>query len=149
MSLFISTYKNKIDKKLRVSVPSQFRSVISKSSFAGIIVYRSITNKCLEGCSLERLEKITEMIDSLDPFSSERDAFSTAILGGSIQLSFDTEGRVNIPDDIIAELGLTETAVFVGKGHTFEIWSNEEFEKHISESRKIAFENRDKIKVIK
>lgn len=146
MSLFLSTYKNKIDKKLRVSVPSQFRSVVSSSSFQGIIVYKSIINNCLEGCTIERLNKITEMIDNLDPFSEEKDAFATAILGGSFQLSFDSEGRVVIPNELVSEINLNETAVFVGKGHTFEIWNQSEFEKRTSSAREIALKNRDKIK---
>jgi len=96
---------------------------------------------------MERLQKMTDMIDNLDPFSSEKDAFATAILGGSFQLSFDSEGRISLPPELINSVNLSETAVFVGKGSTFEIWTDVEFEKHITNARKIAFENRGKIKV--
>lgn len=146
MSLFISTYKNKVDKKLRVSIPVQFRTAVGNSSFQGVVLYKSIINNCLEGCSMERLMKITDMIDDLDPFSNEKDAFATSILGGSFQLSFDTEGRVVLPSELISDMNIAENAVFVGKGHTFEIWNEEEFNKHMENSRKIAFENRDKIR---
>ncbi len=146
MSLFISTYKNKVDKKLRVSVPAQFRSAISDSAFQGIIAYRSIINDCIEGCSLERLENLTALIDNLDPFSSEKDAFATSVLGGSYQLQFDPEGRVLLPQDLVCDLQIEETAVFIGKGHTFEIWNEAKFEEHIVKSRQIAFENRDKLR---
>ncbi len=98
---------------------------------------------------MEKLEKLTEMIDNLDPFSPEKDAFETVILGGSVQLSFDTEGRVVIPSDIAEQYDIKDTAVFVGKGSSFQIWSEKEFEKHASESREIALQNRDKIKVMK
>lgn len=146
MHLFLSTYKNKIDSKLRVSVPAQFRSVIAKSSFNGIIIYKSISNNCLEGCGIERLEDITQMIDNLDPFSDEREAFATTILGGSHQLSFDTEGRIVLPSELVKELNISKTAVFIGKGRSFEIWSEDEFSKHFEKSKSLASQNRDKIK---
>ena len=149
MSLFLSTYKNKIDKKLRVSIPAQFRNALVNSSFGGIVVYKSITQNCIEGCSIERIQKITEMIDELDPFSDEKDAFATAILGGSFQLGFDTEGRVVLPEELYSTINLSETAVFIGKGHTFEIWNDEKYEENMEKARKIAFENRDKIRVSK
>lgn len=147
--LFLSTYKNKVDKKCRVSIPSQFRTALSNSSFQGVILHKSIANNCIEGMGLERLEKITEMIDNLDPFSPEKDAFETVILGGSVQLSFDSEGRVILPVEMVERYGINETAIFVGKGSSFQIWSEEEFAKHSEDSRKIALENRDKIRVIK
>lgn len=143
--MFISTYRNKLDKKLRVSVPSQFRSVVAQSNFAGVVVYKSIINDCIEGCTIERMQKMMDMIDNLDPFSNERDAFATAILGGSFQLSFDGEGRIIIPEELIDSLSGTEQAVFVGKGSTFEIWSEIEFAKYSENARKIAFENRGKM----
>jgi MraZ protein len=145
MSLFISTYKNKVDKKCRVSVPSQFRSVFAKSSYNGIILYKSIINQCLEACTMERLESVYSKIDSLDHFSEERDAFATSILGGSYQLGFDPEGRVVIPSSLLGDVEISDNAVFVGKGHTFEIWSEEKFDKYIIQARELALKNKMKL----
>ncbi len=142
MALFLSTYVNKIDKKGRVSVPAQFRAVLANENFPGIIAYASFVNPCVEACGIQRIERMAESIDSLDPFSDQRDAFATSILGGSVQLPFDSEGRVVIPEDLMKESGLVEQAVFVGKGATFEIWSPKTFEQYAEKARNLAKQER-------
>lgn len=144
--LFLSTYINKVDKKGRVSVPSSFRSVLS-DDFLGIIAYESISNTCIEACSLERIKKLSDGIDTLDPYSDERDAFSSVILGGSIKLSFDSEGRILLPEDLIEFAGLQERACFVGKGQTFEIWNPEKYEEHYKKAKEIARKNRTLLRI--
>jgi MraZ protein len=128
--LFLSKYVNILDKKQRVSVPSQFRAVLSAQEFKGVVVYQSIRNKCIEACSIEKIHKLYEMINNLDPYAEERDAFETIILGGSFQLAFDKEGRINLPEELIRYAGLKSQICFVGKGEIFEIWDLEEFENY-------------------
>ena len=136
--LFLSTYINKIDKKGRVSVPASFRSALSEQNFPGIIAYSSFINPCVEACGINRIEVLNQTIDSLDPYSEARDAFATTILGGCIQLAFDSEGRVILPENLIAFAKLDEQACFVGKGATFEIWHPTVFEEYAANAREIA-----------
>lgn len=91
---------------------------------------------------MSRIEKLSERIDALDPFSEEHDAFAAAILGGSVQLSFDGEGRVMLPESLLADAGISEDVVFVGKGKTFEIWKPEDYAKHAEAARRMALEKR-------
>jgi len=147
--LFLSTYINKIDKKGRVSVPSSFRVPLIRDNFSGIIVYESVRSNCIEGCSLERLEHLSSSIDNLDPYSDERDAFATIILGGSIKLSFDSEGRVVLPDSLIKFASLAGEACFVGKGQTFEIWNPKEYEKYYVKAKEMAMQKRNVLKLNK
>lgn len=147
MALFLSTYTNKIDKKGRVSVPANFRATLNDQSFKGIIAYQSFTNNCIEACGIDRIERLSESIDSLDPYSDERDAFATTILGGSVQLAFDSEGRIMLPEDLLKEAGITEGAVFVGKGATFEIWDPIKFEEYASKARDLAKRERANLRL--
>lgn len=142
MSLFLSRYVNSIDKKGRVSVPSNYRQTSSNESFSGVVVYPSIRNSCLEACSIDRLKDLAEMIYNLDPYSEERDAFETIILGEAVQLSFDKEGRVSLPKNLIEFANLESSVCFVGKGKVFEIWKPEIFETHLKEAKEIAVKNR-------
>ncbi len=146
--LFLSTYINKIDKKGRVSIPSSFRSLLNET-FPGVIMYESIGNACIEACSLERIKKLSDGIDSLDPYSDERDAFSSVILGGSVKLSFDSEGRVLIPEELIKFAGLSDKACFVGKGQTFEIWNSSRYEEHYRNAKEMARKSRNLLKINK
>ncbi len=141
--LFLSTFAKKIDKKGRVSVPSQFRAIVANEEFGGIVLYQSFINECLEGCAMSRIEAISERIDALDPFSEEHDAFASTILGGSVQLPFDGEGRIVIPVEMLEGIGIDEEAIFVGKGKTFEIWHPQKFALHAENSRKLALAKRN------
>jgi MraZ protein len=148
MALFLSSFQKKIDKKGRVSVPSTFRAVLAPEHFNGIVVYQSFINPCLEACGMSRIEKLSERIDALDPFSEEHDAFAATILGGSVQLAFDGEGRVMLPEHLLEGAGIGEDVVFVGKGKTFEIWKPEDYAKHAEAARKIALEKRQHLRAM-
>jgi MraZ protein len=140
--LFLSSYINKIDKKGRVSIPAQFRAALGNQSFQGVIAYGSFINDCVEACGVERIEYLNKTIDNLDPYSDARDAFATAILGGSIQLPFDKEGRVILPTELVEIANLEDQACFVGKGSTFEIWEPKKFHEYSKKAREIAKNNR-------
>ena len=135
MALFLSTFENKVDTKGRVSVPSQFRSMLHGQDFSGIVLYESSINDCIEGCSIERIQKLSEAIDDLDPTSRERDAFAAVILGGAAQLPFDTDGRVVLPKNLMEFAGIKDKAVFIGKGQTFEVWEPKKFEEYTKRAR--------------
>ncbi len=146
MALFLSTIEKQIDKKGRVSVPPTFRAVLAAQNFNGMIAYASFTNRCIEACGMQRIEALNARIEALDPFSEERDAFATAILAGSTQLAFDSEGRVVIPEALLKKANITGVGIFVGKGATFEIWSPELFGKQETAMRDLALAKRLSLK---
>ncbi|MFO1241690.1 MAG: division/cell wall cluster transcriptional repressor MraZ [Rickettsiales bacterium] len=146
MGLFLSSFTKKIDKKGRVSVPSTFRAVLSSEHYQGVVVRHSFINPCIEACGMTRMEQLKDQINSLDPYSEEHEAFSTAILGGSDQLPFDGEGRIILPEELLKDAGITEEAVFVGKGDMFEIWEPKAYAKYAEHARKVALENRAKLR---
>ena len=144
--LFLSTFNNKIDKKGRVSVPSTFRSLLSEVENA-VVIYESIRSKCLEGCSVARLQQMSNSIDKLDLYSDERDAFATVILGGSIKLSFDSEGRIILPEALLNFADLKGEACFVGKGEVFEIWNPKVYQEYFEKAKELANKNRNLLKM--
>lgn len=147
MALFLSTYTNKIDKKGRVSVPAQFRACLAPEEFQGIVAYGSFVNPCIEASGISRIERLSNSIDSLDPFSDERDAFATSILGGSFQLPFDGEGRVMFPEELMKLSGIKDEAVFVGKGAAFEIWEPGAFASYAAKAREVASVRRGSLRL--
>ena len=144
--MFISTYENKLDKKGRVSVPASYRSHLSAHGYSGVICYPSFTNSSIEFCPQDRLQKIIDTIDTLNPFEENRDIFSTSILANSFQLNFDSEGRVTIPDKFLTHSGIKEKVLFVGQGKTFQMWEPTAFKKFSAEARKKANLKRSELK---
>ena len=144
--MFLSSYENKIDKKGRVSVPATFRSHLSSLGYNGFISYPSFNYSALEACSQDRIEKLSKLIDSLNPFEEKRDFFATSILSESVNLQFDTEGRVSLSEKLIKHAKIKNNILFVGLGKTFQIWEPHIFEKFKIEAKKNAYKNREGLK---
>ena len=144
--MFLSSYENKIDKKGRVSVPATFRSHLSSMGYNGFISYPSFNHPALEACSQERIEKLSNTIDSLNPFEEKRDFFATSILSESENLQFDTEGRISLSEKLLNHAKIKTNVLFVGLGKTFQIWEPKYFEKFKIVARKKAFQNRSNLK---
>ena len=144
--MFLSSYVNKIDKKGRVSVPATFRSHLSSIGYNGFISYPSFNHSALEACSQDRIEKISNTIDSLNPFEEKRDFFATSILSESENLQFDTEGRVSLSEKLLKHAEIKSNVLFVGLGKTFQIWEPNNFKKFKIVARKKAYQNRSNLK---
>ena len=144
--MFLSSYENKIDKKGRVSVPATFRSHLSSMGYNGFISYPSFNHSALEACSQDRIEKLSNTIDSLNPFEEKRDYFATSILSESVNLQFDTEGRVLLTQKLLDHANIKANILFVGLGKTFQIWDPKIFEKFRVSARKKAYQNRSNLK---
>lgn len=142
MNIFLSKYINKVDKKGRTSVPAGYRSILTAESFNGVVVYPSFRNQCIEACGLSRIKELSKIIENLDPYSDERDAFEAVILSESMQLQFDGEGRVVLPSHLMQTAKITDQACFVGKGVVFEIWQPKLFEEYLKSAKELARNNR-------
>tara|TARA_B100000401_G_scaffold144818_1_gene96235 strand:+ start:308 stop:763 length:456 start_codon:yes stop_codon:yes gene_type:complete len=144
--MFLSTYENQLDKKGRVSVPASFRSYLSNLGYNGIVCYPSFNNQSIEAWPQDRIEKISSAIDSLNPFEEKRDYFATSILSESVNLQFDTEGRILLSPKLIKHAKIKKSMVFVGQGKTFQIWEPTIFEKFKVNARKKSNLNRAGLK---
>ena len=144
--MFLSSYENKIDKKGRVSVPATFRSHLNSMGYNGVICFPSFNNQTIEAWPQDRIEKISNSIDSLNPFEEKRDFFATSILSESINLQFDSEGRISLTPKLLKHAKIKNSMVFVGQGKTFQIWEPTMFEKFKVTARKKANLNRASLK---
>jgi len=73
--MFLSVYENRLDKKGRVSVPASFRSHLSNLGYNGVVCYPSFNNQSIEAWPQDRIEKISNAIDALNPFEEKKDYF--------------------------------------------------------------------------
>ena len=144
--MFLSTYENKLDKKGRVSVPAPFRSYLSNLGYNGIVCFPSFNHLSIEAWPQDRIEKISNAIDSLDPFEEKKDYFATSILSESINLQFDGEGRIALTKKLLKHSKIRNSILFVGQGKTFQIWEPTSFEKFRVNARKKSNINRNSLK---
>ena len=144
--MFLSSFENKMDKKGRVSVPANFRAYLNSLGYNGFISYPSFNHSALEACSQDRIEKLSNTIDTLNPFEEKRDYFATSILAESINLQFDSEGRISLTSKLLKHAKIKNSMLFVGQGQTFQIWEPTAFEKFKITARKKANINRGNLK---
>ena len=127
-------------------MPASFRSYLSSMGYNGVICYPSFNHPSIEGCSQNRIEKLSDSIDSLSPFEEKRDIFATSVLSESVNLQFDTEGRVLFTEKLLDHAKIKNNILFVGLGKTFQIWEPKIFEKFKIAARKKAYQNRSNLK---
>ena len=127
-------------------MPASFRSYLGSMGYSGVIYYPSFNNSSIEACPQNRIEKLSDSIDSLNPFEEKRDIFATSVLADSANLQFDSEGRISIPSKLLEHAKIKQTMLFVGQGKTFQIWEPRLFEKFKIQARKKANLNRAALK---
>ena len=127
-------------------MPSSFRAYLNSKGYNSFIAYPSFNHAALEACAQDRIEKLSDSIDSLGPFDDKRDYFATSVLSQSINLNFDSEGRVTIPEKLLKHAKIKTNLIFVGLGKVFQIWDPNLFEKFKSTARKKSYLNRSALK---
>lgn len=144
--LFMDTITNKVDAKGRVSLPSDYRAIVKELS-TEIVCYRSLSAPCIEGCLEDTLDKLaTEIENSTDFFSETQDNLTNLIFGDAKRFPFDSTGRIVLTDKLLQHAGITDTAVFVGKGRKFQIWSPENWAREEARIRAEVLKNRPVLK---
>ena len=144
--LFMDTITNKVDAKGRVSLPSDYRAIVKELS-TEIVCYRSLSASCIEGCLEDTLDKLaTEIENSTDFFSETQDNLTNLIFGDAKRFPFDSTGRIVLTDKLLQHAGITDSAVFVGKGRKFQIWNPENWAKEEARIRAEVLKNRPVLK---
>lgn len=145
MALFIDTFVNRIDKKGRISVPATFRAALMSVSgtaqnFNGIVALPGFRYNALQCAGIDWMQKLVEKMGSVDLFSDAHDDLSITLFSEARQLAFDGEGRIVLPEGLIAHAKLGDDAAFVGRGEIFEIWQPAALEAHRADARRRALE---------
>ncbi len=143
MRPFLSTYTNKVDAKGRISVPARFRQVVAEGEFPGVVIFPSFNAACLEGVTMARIEELSDLIDAeFEPFDDTYGAFAHSILADAYELTFDSEGRVLVPQELLDHGNVTSHATFVGLGKRFQIWEPQAYVRQREGARAMAHEKR-------
>ena len=136
---FISTVAGSLDSKGRVCIPAPFRDVLAEQGTAGVYICPSYVRPTLEGFGEDAIRQIRERQAPLDPFfSREHDVRATAVLARTQLLPRDENGRVRLPDELIAHAGLKDCVTFVGLDRKFQIWDSERYREVEAENLKRA-----------
>ena len=124
--MFLSTYEKPLDAKRRFVTPADYRNP-EDGSHEALFVFPCLSEPCLEAGGV-MLRKQYEMMALQLPFAHEtRKAISMKVFAQSKTLSYDTAGRITLPDWMCEPFGLKDEVVLVGMMDRFLIWSPEAY----------------------
>lgn len=140
MTHFLGTHTNRLDAKGRVSIPAPFRAALRPEGGgnAALVLRPSHKHPCVEGWPEAVFQALAKPLDSLDMFSEAHDDLAAALYADAYPMEADKEGRIVLPDSLVAHANLSEMVVFMGLGRTFQIWEPEAAERRRVEARERA-----------
>jgi MraZ protein len=139
VAVFSGSYVNKVDRKGRVSVPAPFRAVLNGQGLQGIAAFPTPSgSRSLDCCGLDWLNQLSDRFASGGLYQPELDMAALLTLGAAQQLPFDGEGRILLPQPLVAHAGIEEAAAFVGLGRRFQIWAPHSLKAAVEEARSRA-----------
>jgi len=134
MKAFAGSFTFKVDKKGRISVPAEFRVVLSAQSagsdFSGILAFPWFEYRAVRGCGVELMERIAQTSSPTAVFENQPVNNALVSVADMMQLPFDSEGRISLPRDLVEHAGISDSATFVGQVNFFEIWNPGAFKQH-------------------
>lgn len=122
---FIGEYRHQLDDKGRLAVPAKFRTNLKKGA---------IVTKGLDGCLFlytpGEWQKLVDKLNQLPVSSTNARAFTRLMLAGAMDVTVDSQGRINLPNYLIEFAGLKtkEMTVVAGLMNRLELWSETAWE---------------------
>lgn len=138
---FTGEHTQKVDGKGRMSIPADFRRVLEAGDpdwTSGLfprmyLLYGDHLKNQLHGYTVSEFNTLVEQINALPRGSDAKNRLSRLIIGQSIRLDVDKDGRTVMPINQRQKLGLTDGELtFSGLGDHFEIWKAETYSQEVS-----------------
>jgi MraZ protein len=140
MSQFLGSHQNRLDAKGRVSVPAPFRAALrqigeTQGNGTHLVLRPSHIHPCIEAWPPSEFETLAAPLGQYSRLSEEHQDLAASIYADAYPVEADREGRILLPDHLVAHAGLTEAVVFMGMGATFQIWEPAAAERRRAEAR--------------
>ncbi len=129
--MFIGEYNHNLDDKGRLAIPVKFRAILKK----GAVVTKGL-DSCLFLYSQEQFEKMAAKFAALPISQSKARAFSRHMLAGAMDVEFDSQGRITLPEYLRQFSSLKKSIIVAGLYDHLEIWDEGVWNKYKAESEK-------------
>ncbi len=129
--MFIGEYNHNLDDKGRLAIPAKFRNILKK----GAVVTKGLDN-CLFLYSKDKFEEMAKKFASLPISQAKARAFARHMLAGAMDLEFDNQGRITLPEYLRRFSALKKKVIVAGLYDHLEIWDEDSWNKYKLESEK-------------
>ena len=118
--MFLGTYRNSIDSKNRMIIPSKIRDQLG-----GVCALTKGFDECLYIYTMSDFEDMSEKISKLPQSDPEFREFIRDFFGNSELCELDGQGRIKIPQNLREYARITKDLITTGAMDKVEIWSAE------------------------
>src|SRR3989338_8680969 len=123
--MFIGEYQHTIDIKGRMAVPVKFRQQLAK----GAVVTKGLDN-CLFLYPKTEWQKLADKLAALPLARANTRAFARLMLAGAMDVEFDGQGRMLVPDYLRKYAGFKKQVIIAGLYNRLEIWDKGTWDKY-------------------
>jgi MraZ protein len=121
-----------LDAKGRLVVPSRHRDALMNQS-AGNLVLTAHPHRCLLLYPQPAWEPIQAKIMSLSSFDRQSSALQRLLVGYAEDMEMDSAGRLLVSPALREFAQLEKSAMLVGQGSHFELWSMEAWKSQLEQ----------------
>ncbi len=132
MSGFIGEFEATVDAKVRVLFPSALKKQLSPDAMERFVLNRGF-EKQLNLYPSNVWNEITADMNKLNLFDKDARDFYRMFHNGATEMIVDGQGRLLLPQRLVAFAGIKKEVVFYGYANRIEIWSLTEFNKMMSD----------------
>ena len=123
--MFIGEYSHNLDSKGRLAVPAKFRSLLR----GGAVVTKGLDN-CLFLYPKKEWTILAEKLARLPISKANTRAFARLMLAGAMDVDFDSQGRISLPEYLRKFACLKKKVVVAGLYDRLEIWDETGWNKY-------------------
>jgi MraZ protein len=116
-----------LDSKGRLAVPARFRDALT-ARCSGHLVVTADSDRCLLIYPLPDWEPIEQKLMALSSFNAQIRELQRRLVGYAEDVMMDATGRILVPPALRNYAQLEKSAVLVGQGHKFELWSKDSWD---------------------
>ncbi|NLU53747.1 MAG: division/cell wall cluster transcriptional repressor MraZ [Clostridiaceae bacterium] len=121
--MLIGKYTNALDAKGRVFVPAAFRGDLGDR----FVLTRGSEEKSLYIYPMKEWEKFVEKLQQLPTSKKNSRAIIRHFCANATNCDMDSQGRINIPQELREKAELQKEVVFIGTVNRIELWSAENY----------------------
>lgn len=122
------TYECKADSKGRVMLPGGLKKELTPVLNDGFVIKKSVFYNCLELYPRGEWEKEMSGIDKLNRFVKKNVDFIRRFMAGVKPVELDSNGRLQIPKDLMGFAGITKDLVLTSQINKIEIWDKASYD---------------------
>ncbi len=142
---FRGNFSHAVDDKGRVSLPSEFRNILERTSEQSVVITNYISEgaRCLEGFGIKAWEHFEKKLREKSRFSSKLQRLENFYLSRSAECPIDSSGRILLPSHLRTYAGLDKEVTFTSSIHGFRLWDTRVWNMIFADAEKALMENPD------